>query len=137
MILNGTDMNLEASNMKSLGVHISGGDNRSIDLNATVALENYTTITVKCTVENLFGNDTETTTISVCSTLIVTFPKSCLRFLAHLCAIGPSQCQDGITNNCTQMCLRENGRYDCRCYPGFYLSNTIPGQCEGEFSCMQ
>ena len=39
---------------------------------------------------------------------------------------GPSQCQDGITDNCTQIeneCIRS-------CHPGFVMS-TIPGQCVG------
>ena len=70
MILNETEVNLKASHQRSLGVHTFSEGSPSIDLNATIALRNYTTITVKCTVENLFGNDTETTTISVCSTLI-------------------------------------------------------------------
>ena len=65
------EANLEASNLQSLGVYTFSEGNQSIDLNATVALGNYTTITIKCTVENPFGNDTETTTISVCSMLII------------------------------------------------------------------
>lgn len=64
-----TEVNPEASNLQSLGVHMFGEDNRSINLNATIALRNYMTIIVRCTVENLFGNDTETTTIDVCSML--------------------------------------------------------------------
>ena len=64
-----TEVNLEASNLQSLGVHMFGEDNRNINLNATIALRNYTTIIVRCTVENLFGNDTETTTIDICSML--------------------------------------------------------------------
>ena len=48
--------------------------------------------------------------------------------------VGPSQCQDGITNNCTQKCTRDNGTdYECACYPGFIMSNTTFGLCEGEF----
>ena len=73
VILNQTDfeMNIEASNFQNLGIHTFSEGNQSIDINATVALGNYTTITIKCTVENPFGNDTKTTTISVCSTLVV------------------------------------------------------------------
>ena len=71
MTLNETEVILETKNLQSLGVHVINADNRSIGLNATVALSNYTTITVKCTVENLFGNDTETTTVSVCSMLAI------------------------------------------------------------------
>ena len=31
---------------------------------------------------------------------------------------GPTQCQDGITNNCTQECTRDadTGVYNCSCY---------------------
>ena len=46
MILNEIEMNLEASNLRTLGVHMISNDNRSIDLNAAVILENHTTITV-------------------------------------------------------------------------------------------
>ena len=72
VILNETDLevNLEASNLQGLGIHMFSEGNQSIDLNATVALGNSTTVTIKCTVENPFGNDTETTTISVCSMLV-------------------------------------------------------------------
>ena len=70
MILNETEVNLKASSLRSLGVHTFVGS-PSIDLDATIAFRNYTTITVKCTIENSFGNDTETTTISVCSMLII------------------------------------------------------------------
>ena len=70
MILNETEVSLKASNLQSLGVHIFSDSNQSIEVNTTVALRDYTTITIKCTVENSFGNDTETTTFSVCSTYI-------------------------------------------------------------------
>ena len=40
---------------------------------------------------------------------------------------GPSQCQDGITDNCTQI---EN-ECICSCHSGFVMSSTIPGQCVG------
>ena len=42
---------------------------------------------------------------------------------------GPSQCQDGITDNCTQIeneCIRVRS-----CHPGFIMSRTTPGQCVG------
>ena len=71
MILNETEVILEASNLQSLGVHTLSKNNQSIDLNATVALRNYATIILKCTVKNLFGDDNETTTISVCSILAI------------------------------------------------------------------
>ena len=71
MILNETEMNVEASNLQGLGVHMFSEGNGNIDLNAIIG--NYTTITVKCTVENPFGNDTETTIISVCGMLVILF----------------------------------------------------------------
>lgn len=45
---------------------------------------------------------------------------------------GPSHCQDGITNNCTQNCTRKNGTYECSCYPGFVINSTAPEECEGK-----
>ena len=45
---------------------------------------------------------------------------------------GPNQCQDGITNNCTQNCTRDNGVYECSCYSGFLMSNITFELCEGE-----
>ena len=66
MILNETEVILEATNLQSLGVHPFHEDKRSIHLNATVALRNYTTINLECMVKNFYGNDTETTSISVC-----------------------------------------------------------------------
>ena len=71
MILNETQVIIEATNLQSLGVHTFHEDKRSIELNATVVLRHYTTITLKCVVENVYGNDTKTTSISVCSMLAI------------------------------------------------------------------
>ena len=72
MILNETEVNLKANSLRSLGVHTYSEDSPSIDLDyATIGFRNYTTITIKCMVENSFGNDTQTTTISICSMLII------------------------------------------------------------------
>ena len=70
MILNETEVTLKASNLQSLGVHMFSEGSQNIDLDTAIALRNYTTITVKCTVENSFGNDTETTTFGICGMLI-------------------------------------------------------------------
>ena len=40
VILNETEMNLEASNLQGLGVHMFSEGNRNIDLNVIVALRN-------------------------------------------------------------------------------------------------
>ena len=84
MILNETEVTLEASNLQSLGVHTISKNNLSRDLNATVALRNYATIILKCTVENLFGDDNETTTISVCSMLAILFAQDIIILLRLL-----------------------------------------------------
>ena len=40
---------------------------------------------------------------------------------------GPTECQDGVTNNCTQTCNRtvSNGTssYECGCYEGYELDS--------------
>ena len=38
---------------------------------------------------------------------------------------GPSECQDGVTNNCSQICTRNslNRQYECSCNDGYVLDN--------------
>ena len=51
---------------------------------------------------------------------------------------GPTECQDGVTNNCTQTCTRtiSNGTssYECGCSEGFEL-NSDNTTCDGEHVC--
>ena len=50
--------------------------------------------------------------------------------------VGPSECQDGVTNNCSQDCTRRlineslSYEYDCTCDEG-YAANHF-GYCEGK-----
>ena len=53
--------------------------------------------------------------------------------LAHL--LGSTECQDGVTNNCTQECTRDMdaGVYNCSCFTGYELSNDST-TCKGKWS---
>ena len=46
---------------------------------------------------------------------------------------GPTQCQDGVTNNCTQECSRNvtNGVHECSCRPGYEFALGSNSICEG------
>ena len=51
--------------------------------------------------------------------------------------IDPNECQEGITNNCSQICTRNVSlsgvsSYECSCYEGYSQNNTDPNLCEGE-----
>ena len=50
----------------------------------------------------------------------------------------PTECQDGVTNNCTQICNRtvSNGTsfYECGCDKGFQL-NSDSTTCDGKSMC--
>ena len=53
----------------------------------------------------------------------------------YLTPSGPTECQDGVTNNCTQTCSRnvsQNGTssYECGCSEG-YLLNEDGAICDG------
>ena len=51
--------------------------------------------------------------------------------------VGPSRCQDGVTNNCTQKCTRDNvtGVHKCSCREGFKNSSGSETVCEGKSTC--
>ena len=46
---------------------------------------------------------------------------------------GPNQCQDGVTNNCNQECIRDDitGVHICSCREGFNFSSGSETVCEG------
>ena len=46
---------------------------------------------------------------------------------------GATQCQDGVTNNCTQGCTRDNitGVHKCSCQEGFDVSSGSESECKG------
>ena len=50
----------------------------------------------------------------------------------------PTECQDGVTNNCTQTCNRtvsnETISYECGCNEGFQL-NSDGTTCDGKPVC--
>ena len=54
--------------------------------------------------------------------------------------LGPTECQDGVTNNCTQECTRyryaNTGVYNCSCYPGYNISTDDSTSCHGKQSIM-
>ena len=44
----------------------------------------------------------------------------------------PDKCQDGVTHNCTQVCVRtSSGGHECHCKDGYYFSTSID-DCDGE-----
>ena len=48
---------------------------------------------------------------------------------------GPTECQDGVTNNCSQACIQDFlGRYECSCNDGYALHVDA---CIGEFRGIQ
>ena len=45
-----------------------------------------------------------------------------MELLLYLCNIAMDDCQDGVTNNCTDICSRDrNGVHVCDCREGFSL----------------
>ena len=51
--------------------------------------------------------------------------------------VGPTQCQDGVTHNCTHECIKDNitGIHKCSCPEGFTISSGTESVCEGELQC--
>lgn len=54
-----------------------------------------------------------------------------------LIILGPFECQDGVTNNCSEDCIRNQinervYKYKCGCDLGF-RKNDIVGNCEGTY----
>lgn len=50
---------------------------------------------------------------------------------------GTFECQDGVTNNCTQVCTRnissdEISAYECSCNAGYILNENDTSFCDGE-----
>ena len=63
---------------------------------------------------------------AACNGLIILTTASCA---------GPTECQDGVTNNCTQTCNRtlsnETFTYECGCDEGYQL-NSDSTTCDGK-----
>ena len=99
-------------------------------------LGNDTDVSVTCIVNNTIGSDNSTTVIRLCSRLLCTpFSEihSC-SFHAHSTTVtDDTECQDGITNNCSQTCTRNRSTYVCGCRHGFSLSDTSLGTCNGDW----
>ena len=47
-----------------------------------------------------------------------------------------TQCQDGVTNNCTQKCTRDADTevYNCSCHPGYQIDADHDTLCSGILS---
>ena len=47
--------------------------------------------------------------------------------------VGQSECQDGITNECTQLCSLDNEtmNYICNCSNGYVVNTDDPNICDG------
>lgn len=52
-------------------------------------------------------------------------------------AADASECQHGITNNCTHVCTRNSSQtdgmssYECSCNPGYVPNENDMGTCDG------
>ena len=59
----------------------------------------------------------------------------------NLFIVGPTQCQDGATNNCTQQCTRDadTGVYNCSCYSdlGYQINPDNDALCIGKLANIQ
>ena len=46
---------------------------------------------------------------------------------------GINECQDGITNECTQLCSIDNETmtYNCSCMNGYVINKEDPNKCDG------
>ena len=61
--LNGTNLSYEEITSFGLSVYANNG---TFNLNGTISIDQTSTLVVTCEVSNIFGNDTETTSISLC-----------------------------------------------------------------------
>ena len=52
--------------------------------------------------------------------------------------VGASECQDGITNNCTQICTRNISdgisSYECSCNTGYVPNENTTNLCDGKLA---
>ena len=97
---------------------------------------NDSMVNVSCMVSNSFGSDILTTLIRVCGECntfqSLLFDKKNFTIIIKK---GPTECQDGVTNNCSQACIRDFlGRYECSCNDGYALHMDA---CVGEFRVIQ
>lgn len=120
-----------------IAVHIASTnyDNDTLVFSGMVIteLDQYSVLNVTCDVNNSFGNDTGTTSISGCGKSLTVQEENVLSTCINICS-GPSQCQDGVTNNCTQNCIRNatTGAHKCSCLPGFEFQMGSDSVCEGK-----
>ena len=97
----------------------------------TAALE------IMCSVSNLFGSDSMKTIIKVCGMWCSTVLLCMLILLLQWMAADVSECQHGVTNNCTHDCTRNSSQrngmssHECSCNPGYVLSESDMGTCYG------
>ena len=128
--LNESDLTL---NFDDIAVYVDRTyrDSDTLIFSGTVFTELNSVLNVTCDVSNSFGNDTGTTSISLCG-------KSINNYLGgknyRYILLGPSQCQDGVTNNCTQNCIRNitTGAHECSCHSGYEIQTGSDSVCEGK-----
>ena len=128
-----TELELVNDSLPSPQVFI---ENQTLILNDTIGFGENGTFNITCIVKNQYGNDTKNTLISLCGEKSHLCELVCdLYYL--VCTIGPLECQDGVTNNCSQNCIRHlinetmNYEYECTCDLG-YVPDRF-GNCEGEY----
>ena len=116
-------------------------DNDSLSLN------------IDCTVSNSFGRAAASTTIRACgmfalqseicthnTALHVRMHNYAWLLVWYYYCVGPTECQEGITNNCTQICTRNatmsgESSHECSCYDGYSQNDMHTNLCDGEFNC--
>ena len=61
-----------------------------------------------------------------------------MKYSFNFQCLGPSECQDSVTNNCTQVCTRSissdgMSSYECSCDAGYVPNENNTNLCDGEF----
>ena len=141
LALNEIELNFSNINQYGLSVWINRSilDNDTLSLNGTlvVGLDQNSTLYVTCDVSNTFGNDTDVTSIRLCSKSICYICYTVIQHINRYLLAVLTECQDGVTNNCTQECTRDilSGEHNCSCRSGFRISDTSDSMCEGK-KCM-
>ena len=57
-------------------------------------------------------------------------------FCSLLKFVDSTECQDGVTNNCTQECTRDSvtGEHHCSCNEGYELIDGSDSKCGGNYN---
>ena len=75
----------------------------------------------------------------VYTTIIILWRLHTLVNVATLVCTGPTECQNGVTNDCTQTCTRSTSNetyyYECGCNDGYQL-NLDYTTCDGKHACV-